>query len=615
MLLILGTIAGAGGATSTNAGLTTSHGYAVFGELKYGPGFTHLSYTNPDAPKGGIYRYNGGTTFDSLNHFSILGTFPWVVIEAFDPLMERSLDEPASYYGVIARTITYPKDLSWVEFELRPEARWVDGKPITVDDVLFTLEAFRNKLVNPRYGAAGRVVTRAWRTGPNRVRMELNQKNNPTLPAIVAGMKVLPRHFFEKRNLGEPSLDIPVTSGPYRVGKVVPGRRLDMVRVRDYWGADLPMRKGRFNFDTVRHIFFRDQNAQIEAFDAGLIDMRQETNSRRWAMEKSMPAFASGDIQRSYIRYRNAAYYSSMTINSRTPFLSDRRVRQAIVLAYDFEFVRRGIMHGAHDRTESYFTNTDFEARGAPSPGELKLLEPYRDSLPPAVFGTIAPFPKAGTRESQRRNLKQARDLLAEAGYHIRDGKLIDPRTGGPVRLRLVALSPLYVMQAGYFMKNMKRLGIEVNYRNYDTSQFRYLAGNHHFDLLIDLPAYPVQDTPGVELISPWSSQSADTPNLLNYAGVKEPAIDHAVQAVIEATDRQAVVDGMRAIDRVARANFYSVPMQHTYPSPVGEFPISYWNRFGRPAGDPVYNYPFRIMDYWWWDPKKEARLSHGAFE
>ena len=334
-----------------------------------------------------------------------------------------------------------------------------------------------------------------------------------------------------------------------------------------------------------------------------------------WIAEKAMPAFASGDIQRSFIPYRNGAYYSSMTLNSRMPFLSDRRVRQAILLAYDFEFVRRVILHGAHGRTESYFANTEFEAKGTPSPGELELLEPYRDSLPPEAFAAVAPLPKGGTRENQRRNLLRARDLLAEAGYRIQDGKLIDPRTGEPVRLELVTPSPLYMMHGGYFMKNMKRLGIEVSYRTYDTSQFRYLAGNHRFDLMINLPAFPVLDTPGVELLYPWSSQSADTPNLLNYAGVKEPAIDHAVQTVIEAKDRRTVVDGMRAIDRVARANYYSIPFQHTYPAQVGQLPISYWNRFGRPDGDPLYNFPFMTMDYWWWDAKKEARLSHGAFE
>ncbi len=377
LILALGSVSGASGAISSSPGATTSYGYAVFGGLKYGPGFTHLDYTNPAAPKGGTFRYPGGTTYDSLNQFSVIGTFPWLMLYAYDPLMERSLDEPASYYGVIAKTITYPKDLAWVEFELHPEARWHDGTPITVDDVLFSLEIYRGDLVNPRYGAAGRVVSKAYSTGPDRVRMELIQKNNPVLPSVVASMKVLPKHFYAKHDLNQPMLDVPVTSGPYKIGTVEPGRIFEMVRDENYWGADLPMRRGRFNFDRVRHYFFRDYSAQIAAFDAGLVDLRFEGSARRWDAEKSIPAYAAGDILRNNVAYSNGAFYSSMTINSRRPFLSDRRVRRAIQLAYDFEFVRDIILRGKYGRTESYFANSDFEATGLPSPGELKLLEPY----------------------------------------------------------------------------------------------------------------------------------------------------------------------------------------------------------------------------------------------
>jgi len=615
LLCALGAVTSASGAGSYGPDVTTSYGYAVFGDLKYGPGFTHLDYTNPDAPKGGSYRYSGGRTFDSLNQFSILGTFPWLTLHLYDPLMERALDEPASYYGVIAKTITYPSDYSWVEFELRPEARWHDGRPITVEDVIFTIELMRNNLVNPRYGAAARVVSKAYQTGPHRVRMELNQRNNPTLPATVAGMKVLPKHYYEGKDLGQPSLEIPVTGGAYRIGEVVPGRAFELVRVKNYWGANLPMRKGRYNFDRIRHIFYRDVGTQLEAFNAGLIDFKFESSALRWEAEESMPAFVSGDIQRNNIPYSSGAYYSSMTINSRRPFLSDRRVRHALMLAYDFEFVRDVILHGDHGRTVSHFTNLPFAATGLPTPGELKFLEPYRGSLPPEIFTRELTVPVGGSRKRQRENLKQARDLLAEAGYHIKDMKLIDPRTGKPVTLELITPSPLYLRNVGYFIKNMERLGIEVNYRSFDTAQFRYLAGTHRFDLMIDLPVFPTSDTPGPELRSAWSSEGARTPNTLNYAGVREPAIDNAIEAIIGASDHQTVVDGMRAIDRVARANYYSIPFQHTYPAPVGEMPVTYWNKFGRPDKDPTYNFPFTTLDYWWWDAEKEAKLSHGVYK
>jgi len=614
LLLALGTLTSASVATPLEPDVTTSYGYAVFGDLKYGPDFTHLDYTNPDAPKGGVFRNSGGRTFDSVNQFSVLGNFAWLTLYLFDPLMERSMDEPASYYGVIARTITYPNDYSWVEFELRPEARWYDGKPITVEDVIFTVELMKGDLVNPRYGAAARVTTKVYSTGPNKVRFELSQKNNPTLPATVAGMKVLPKHYFQGKDLGQPSLEPPVTSGAYTIGEVIPGRLFELVRDRNYWGANLPMRKGRYNFDKIRHLFFRDDGTQQQAFETGLIDFKSETSAQRWKAQKSLRAFASGDVVQDTVAYSSGSYYASMVINSRRPFLRDRRVRRAIQLAYDSEFVSDTFFYGAHERIESYFANTAFEATGRPSPGELKFLKPFEDSLPPEIFTSDLKLPKGGTRTSQRENLKRARDLLAEAGYVLSDMKLIDPRTGEPVRLELIAVSPLYMTHAGYFIRNMERLGIAVTFRSYDPAQFRYLIGNRQFDLMIDLPVFPTSDIPGPELRSAWSSKGAETLNTLNYAGVSEPAVDHAIEKVVGALDRETVVDGMRAIDRILRTNYYSVPFQHTYPAPMGQIPIAYWNRFGRPAKDPTYNFPVKAPDHWWWDPAREARLSHGVY-
>ncbi len=614
LLLTLGTMTSASQAVTEYHDVTISHGYAVFGELKYGPDFDHLEYTKPDAPKGGVFRNSGGQSFDSVNQFSILGNFAWLTLYLFDPLMERSMDEPASYYGVIAKTITYPKDYSWVEFELRPEARWFDGKPITVEDVIFTVQLMKGDLVNPRYGAVARVTNKVYQVAPNKVRFELSQINNPTLPATVAGMKVLPKHYYKNRDLGRPSLDVPVTSGPYTIGEVAPGRVFELVRDKNYWGEDLPMRRGRYNFDKIRHIFFRDSGMQQQAFNTGVIDFSSETNAQRWKAQRRLPAYMSGDLVQGNVAYSSGAYYNSMVINSRKPFLSDRRVRHAIQLAYDFEFVRDTLLYAAHERTESYFSNMDFEAQGLPTPEELELLAPYRDSLPLDVFTSDLTLPKGGTWANQRKNLKRARDLLAEAGYRIENKKLVDPKTGEPVRLELLALSPIYMMHGGYFIKNMERLGIEVTFRNYDVAQFRYLTGNRQFDLMIDLPVFPTSDMPGPELRSTWSSTGAMTPNTLNYAGVREPVIDEIIEKVIGARDRKTVVNGMRAIDRILRNNYYSIPLQHTYPAQVGEFPITYWNRFGRPQKDPTYNFPVKAPDHWWWDPKKEAKLSHGVF-
>lgn len=609
---MLASIAGASAAPGPH--VTVSHGYAVFGDLKYRPGFTHLDYVNPDAPKGGAYRYAAGASFDSLNQFSLLGTYPYGLLYIYDPLMQRALDEPASYYGVLARTITWPDDLSWVEFELRPEARWHDGRPITVEDVIFTIEVLGGPLINPQFARIANVVSRVEKTGPHRVRMHLAQANNPTLPTVVAEMRVLPKHYFEHRDLSRPSLEVPLTSGPYRIGQVSAGRYIEFERDRNYWGADLPINRGRWNFDIVRHNYYRDATGQNAAFDAGLVDLRFEGSSTRWAGEDRRPAFTSGDIVRDTLPYSQGVFFNSLALNSRRPFLSDRRVRKALVLAWDFEWTNRVILGGAHGRTLSYFGNTEFEAKDLPGPGELALLAPWRDTLPPEIFTQPLGLPQGGSRAHQRRNLIEARDLLRAAGYELKHMKLIDPRTGEPVKLEITAYSPIVGAQAQVFIRNMARLGIKVTFRSYDSAQFRHKARSYDYDILAAVPSFPALITPGYELRSTWSTQGANTPNVNNYAGVREPAIDHAIEMVISAKDRAQAVDAMRVIDRVARMNYYSIPLQHTYPAPVGQIPITYWNRFGRPDKDPSYNWSVMTADHWWWDPKREARLTHGEF-
>lgn len=615
LLFVMGAITASASADSNPSGVITSHGYAVFGELKYGPDFTHLEFANPDAPKGGLYRASGGRVFDSLNQFAIVGNFPYVIEYLFDPLMERSQDEPVAYYGVIAKTITYPKDFSWVEFELRPEARWHDGKPITVEDVLFTVKALNGPLIRPQTNAGAKAVAKAYQTGPHRVRMELSQKNNPALPAAVAAMKVLPKHYFENHDLTQTTLERPVSSGPYKIGKFDPGRMFELIRDKNYWAADLPIRKGRFNFDTLQHVFYRDPQTSYDEFYSGRIHTKQEFAASRWDAEDKMAAYVSGDILRDDIPYRNSAFYLSITMNTRRAFLSDRRVRRAITMAYDFEFVRDVILHGAHGRTESYFANTEFEAVGLPSPGELALLAPYRGVLPPEVFTDAPTVPVGGSRKHQRDNLKQARALLAEAGYRMENMKLIDPKTGEPVVLQFVTYSPLLIRYAQLFSQNLRRLGIEVQFRSFDTSQFRRVSGNYQFDLMLGNAAFGPREAPSTELLTSWSSQSANIPNQLNFAGISDPVIDNALKQVLEAPDRETVVDAMRVIDRVARANYYSIPMHHSYPSQVGVKAMAYWDRFGRPEKDVTYIYPLMTLDHWWWDPEKEAKLTHGVLQ
>jgi microcin C transport system substrate-binding protein len=595
------------------AGVTTSHGYAVFGALKYPAGWTHLDYVNPDAPKGGTYRYAQFGTYDSMNYFAMLGTAPFLLTFIYDSLMQRSLDEPASYYGLIAETISYPKDYAWAEFRMRPQARWHDGRPITPEDVIFTVEAFRG-MVAPAYRRIGQSIARVEKTGPHSVRVYFVLKDNPTMPSIVAQMPILPKHWYAKRDFTRPSLDPPLASGAYKVGKFVAGRWISLDRVKDYWAKDLPINKGRYNFDTVRHDYYRDASVINQVFLTGQADLRSEASAARWADQDRLPVFRDRNILRTTVAYSNGAYYQGITLNTRKAALADRRVRKAIMLSFDYEWVLRVLLTGHHGRLASYFANTPFTAADSlPSQEELALLAPFRKQLPPELFQRLPELPVGGTWARRRHNLIEAAALLRQAGYRIEGGKLVDPRTQRPMRLSLATGSVLYDKQTALFVENLRQLGIAVEFRAFDTSQFRNKLRTYDFDMMIGTPSFAPLAAPGLEMMQSWSSKAAETPSTTNYAGISDPAIDALVNIIATAKDRHTVVAAMRALDRVALWGYYSVPFQHIFPAPIGQNPIAYWNKFGRPSREPTYYFPIMMMEHWWVDRAKEARLTHGV--
>ncbi|MBT2187845.1 extracellular solute-binding protein [Sphingobium nicotianae] len=596
------------------ASITTSHGYAVFGKLKYPAGFTHLDYVNPNAPKGGTYRFANGGTFDSLNYFSVMGTAPFALTFIYDSLMQRSLDEPASYYGLIAETISYPRDFAWAEFRMRPQARWHDGQPITPEDVIFTVKAFGG-LVAPAYRRISQSIDKVVKTGPRSVRVYFKLKNNPTMPSIVAQMPILPAHYYRSRDFTRPTLDPPLVSGPYKIGRFSAGRWIELVRVKDYWAANLPINKGRFNFDIVRHDYYRDVNMMQQAFLTGQADWRTELAPSRWAAQDRMPVYRNRNIVRATVPYANGAYYQSIFLNSRVPQLADRRVRKAVLLAYDYEWVKRVVLGGYYGRLRSYFANTPFTAEGSlPNAEELALLAPYRKQLPPEVFTRPPSLPVGGTWDLRRRNLIEAAALLRQAGYRYQDGKLIDPRTGRQMVLTLSAASALYDRQVSLFLANLRSLGIAAEYRAFDTSQFRNRVRNYDYDMMITAPLFAPLAAPGLEMMQAWSSKAAGTPASTNYAGIRSPAVDALVRTIATARERHTIIAAMRALDRVAMWGYYSVPLQHIFPAPLGEMPIAYWNKFGRPPVEPTYYFPMMLMEHWWIDKAKEAKLSYGDY-
>lgn len=591
--------------------LVTSYGYAVFGGMKYPANFKHVDYANPDAPKGGTYRYAFVGSYDTLNLMNLLGTPPIGMVAIYDTLMRRSADEAAVRYALVAQSITYPKDLSWMDFYLDPRARWHDGRPITPDDIIYTIDQSRG-LVAPALKRVDAAVARTEKRGERTVRVYFTQPNNPTLPSVIMDMWLLPKHYYANRNLNASTLERPLGSGAYKVGRFSAGRWIEFERVADYWARDLPINKGRYNFDTVRHDYYRDATIANEAFLSGNSDMKLENSAVRWESEQRLPAFRSGALKRDFIPYSNAALYMGLVINTRRPALADRQLRRALMLAYDYEWVRRVILAGHHGRLPNFFSNSEFASSGLPTGGELALLESVKAHVPPEVFTTPPGLPVGGSWTNRRANLIEGVRILKAAGYRYAGGRLIDKQTGKPMTLEIVAYTPLLDKQVSLFMENARQLGIEVTFRSHDSAQFRHRIRDYDYDLLANVPLYPGSETPSNGTLLMWGSKAADMPQQLNYPGVKNPAVDAMLQSMITATDRQQVVDSMRALDRILMWNYYAIPFQHNYPAPIGEMPITYWDRFGKLEKQPLYLFPFQSLDTWWFDPAKDARLKHG---
>lgn len=593
---------------AADTGVTTSHGFATFGALKYRADFKHYDYVNPDAPKGGTYRTAVPGYYDSFNSFSAVGFAPLITITGlYDQIMVASRDEPASYYCLICETISYPEDLSWVEFKIRPQAKFSDGTPITPEDVLFSLEAVKGVTVRPTYKRIAAAVTEAVKTGPRSVRFTLAQKGNPTLVTTVGQLLIVPAHFYKNRDFMRDSLDVPVGSGPYKIGKFNPGRWVQLDLRDDYWGKDLPVNKGRYNMN-IRSDYYRDATIMDEAFLAGDYDSRLDSSALKWIKERNLPALKRGDLIRAQSRYATPISYQGLILNTRNPFFKDRRVRQAMIHAFDYEWFQKNILYGYHGRVTNYFENSEFDIKGAPGPGELALLEPWRAKLPPEVFGDPVKLPVMGTRAKLRDSLLDAAALLKQAGYRVQNMRLVD-NSGTPVELDLMlgygVTQERYISQ---FVRNLDRLGIQVNIKLYDNSTVRQLTARYEYDMRISMPNIPVLITPGSEMRNEFASDGVTRLDSRNLAGVNDPVVDDMLKQVETATEREQVVDAMRALNRVLVWGYYTIPMQHVYPAPTGVMPYSYWNKFGRPAREgPIVS--LLATDTWWIDKEKEAAL------
>jgi microcin C transport system substrate-binding protein len=584
----------------------TSHGFTLYGELKYPADFRHFEYANPDAPKGGTFTYGWGNSFDTLHPFIVIGTPPaFFTIETvlYDRLMVRSGDEPVSVYGLLAESITWPDDYSWVEFKLREAARWHDGKPITADDVVFSLDVLKSQ-GSPQYRNDFAGVARAEARGPHVVRFSLEGAANRGLAFAVAALPILPKHYWQGRDFSKPTVEPPLGSGPYRISKVDPGRAFTFERVKDYWAKDLPVNKGRWNIDILQNDFYRDISVSFEAFMAGKADVRWETLPAQWATGYDVPAVKDGRLIREMMKFEGATFYAGFYFNLRRGKFSDPRLREAIAQAYDFEWLNRNIFYGEYIRVRSHFEHTELANQGIPQGRELEFLEPFRAQLDPRLFTEPWDPPKTdGTEESIRKNLRRASMLLKDAGYTMRDGVLVD-KSGAPLEFELLLWDPFFERVAAPFAANLKRLGINAKLRMVDTAEWFRRIETFDYEMTQGF-TLPQSLAPGPEQREYWGSAAVDQNGSRNWMGIRSPVVDALIENVVKAKDRDEQVAATRALDRALCWGFYSIP--HAY---VRGVPVVYWNRFGRPAKEPMWLRMFWLASNWWIDPQKEAALE-----
>ena len=575
-----------------------SHGVAMHGDLKYGPDFQHFDYVNPNAPKGGTVTFSAVGSFDSFNPYIIKGDPAVGITLLYESLTTQSLDEPFSEYGLLAESIEMPEDRSWVAFTLRPEARWHDGKPVTVEDVIWSLETLREKGA-PFYRYYYKNVKSVEAAGERRVKFTFDQTINRELPLIIGQLPILPKHYFEGREFDRTTLEPPLGSGPYRIKSFEPGRTLVYERVADYWGADLAVNRGSNNFDEVRYEYYRDANVAMEAFKAGAYDLRLENASKFWATAYTGPMFDAGWIVKEEIPNQLGTGMQGFAFNLRRPLFQDPRVRQALAYAFDFEWTNRTIMYGQYARSESYFSNTELGAQGLPSAAELALLEPFRDQLPQEVFTQAYQAPSAEGEGGLRHNLRTALQLLGEAGWQVQGGNLVNAQ-GQSFRFEILLNGPSFERHTLPFVKNLERLGIEATVRTVDPAQYQNRMNEFDFDMTVEVFGQSL--SPGNEQRDYWGSEAADTPGSRNTIGIKDPVVDHLIDKIIQAPTREDLVTATRALDRVLLWGHYVIPHWHTRA-----FRVAYWDKFDRPDVNPPYGL---TLFSWWVDPVKVAAVE-----
>lgn len=575
-----------------------AHGVSLYGDLKYGPDFQHFDYVNPDAPKGGRINFAVIGTFDSLNPFIIkgdpaAGMSPLHASNFYATLLDHSADEPIAAYGYIAEDVEVAPDRASVTFTLRKNATFHDGSPIIPEDVVFTFNMLKEK-GQPFYKAYYREITTAETVGSHKVKFTFQDGNNKELPIIISEMPILSKTFYQEpgHEFDDASMKHPLGSGPYKIEKVSPGKSITYKRVENWWGKDLPVNKGEYNIDVLKYVYFRDPTVAFQSLQAGVTDFRLENIAKNWAKAYTFPAVESGDVKKLAVKHQGGAGMQGMAFNTRREIFKDPRVRKAISLLFDFEWANKNLFYGLYKRTNSYFANSELASRGIPKGRELEILKAFEDQLPQEVF--IKPFrmPVTDGSGNIRAQLRQAIGLLKEAGWKVKNHKLVHKKTNQLFKFEILLVQPDLKRVLNGFIRNLKRLGIDARLRVVDSSQ--YMARIDEFDFDMISIRIGQSESPGNEQFEFWGSKVAGVKGSRNYMGIASPIVDALIQEVIDAPTRDELVNRTRALDRVLLHQYYVVPMYHS-----DEYLFAHWRHFKHPKKFPKYTLQ---LSTWWVD-------------
>jgi len=583
----------------SRAEINISHGISMHGLPKYNSNFNHLEYVNPNALKGGKVIFSSTGSYDSFNPFILKGTAAAGIENLYETLTTNSSDEAFTEYGLIAETIEWPNDRSWVAFKIRDEAIWHDGIKITPEDVIWTFNLLMEK-GHPFYKYYYGDILEVIKIDKTKVRFNFKGNTNLELPLIVGQLPVLPKHYWEGKNFEETSMDIPIGSGPYKIKNFDPGRSITYELNNNYWAKNIPIKKGTENFKIIRYEYYKDRSIEREAFKSGNIDLFNENSSKEWATSYEVPALKNNLLKKELIDHENPQGMQGFAFNIRKEIFRDRKVRKALSYAFDFEWTNKNLFYGAYKRTNSYFENSELASSGLPSQQELNYLTPYMDVLPKEIFTREYNPPKTDGSGFMRLELQQAAKLLEESGWELIDGKLINKQTGIKFEFEILLVSPAFERIVLPFKDNLEKLGINTKVRTIDSAQYQNRLDNFDFDMIVS--TFSQSLSPGNEQKNFWGSDAATTNGSRNFIGIKDWVVDSLIDKVISSKSRNDLISATRALDRVLLWGHYIIPQWH-----ISAYRTLYWDIFDKPKIRPKYSLG---TNTWWIDPEKATTIN-----